>query len=138
MTRCASCSNRPGRTAEVDDSCSQPNEWAPNTLYVFPISNRFERIGTGSFDAVGEAQQRFSLRAVYSIPNSGEEPTGVREREISEIIQAKVDDYILKILTRENGQLWDNLTATVDHDYLRQFDVRGVSIVAEGYRFRSS
>lgn len=126
------------RTVSVDDSCSQPNEWSPNTLYVFPVAHRYVRIGTGGVGVIGEVREDFTIRAVYAHSNPQEEPTGVRDREVTAALEARFEDYVLKILTNEAGQLWDNLTPTVDHDFLRQFEVRGVSIVAEGYRIRSS
>lgn len=122
----------------VDDSGSQPNEWAPETLYVYPTAEQWVRVGTGSVDSIGEIEQRFSIRIVYTAPNYTEEPTGKRSREVTLALEAKVEQYLSAILTRDGLPPWDNLTTVVDHDFLRQFAVRGISIVASGYRLRSS
>lgn len=128
----------PGRILDVDDSAAQPNEWKPNTLYGFPVADRFEQAGTGAIDRAGEIIERFEIRLVLTAPNPGEEPSGGRDRDVSLKLDSKADEYLTAIVTHETGQAWDNLTATVDHDWLRQFEIRGVSLVCSGYRFRSS
>lgn len=128
----------PGSTVAIDDSCALPAEIKPNTLYAFPVSNRIESIGTGEVGGTHELREDFSIRAVFAVPNPGEEAGQVRERDVSVLLDAKGEQYLAAIMAHAQTPPWDNLTASVDHDFLRQFEIRGVSIVATGYRLRSS
>ena len=128
------------RTVEVDDSFAAPNDFAENTLYAFPTTHSFERVGTGAADGLGwgEVQERFAIRIVYATKNTAEEPQGTRERDVTVTLEAKAEEYVDKILRSQTGDQWDNLAVIVDHDFLRQFAIRGVSLVVSGYKFRSS
>lgn len=121
-----------------DDSCAQPAAIEPNKLYAWPLSHSISSVGTGEIGGLHELREDFSIRAVFAIPNPGEEAEQKRDRDVSILLDEKAASYVGAILAHAQVPPWDNLTPTVDHDFLRQFEIRGVSIVATGYRLISS
>lgn len=119
-------------TAKIDRSAAQPLDYEANTLYAWIESGQHVSVGTG------EVEERFTIRTVYVADNAGETSAKKRLREVSEALDAKAVRYLDRIRDREQAGPWGNLSGTVDHDFIRQLEVRGVSVVVAGWRLLGS
>lgn len=124
-----------GSGVEHDDSGSQPNDYVENTLYAWPNSHRLSLAGTGDVDGGGEWRESFVIRAVYTVPNVGEESSGKRDREVTLALDQKAASWQKKLARAESlPGVWDSIEFTIDHDFVRQLSLRGISVLLTGYR----
>lgn len=127
-----------GGEVTADDTCAQPYEYVADTLYAWVTAHSWISVGTGEANGPSEIEERFAIRVVLALSNSGEEAKLARDRDVSKALDDKAASYLSLIATHAQTPPWDSLSATVDHDFLRQFEVRGIALVVTGWRLRSS
>ena len=120
-----------------DGKAAAPYSYQPNTVYGWVDAHSQAIVGTGEEGGWGEIEERFSVRIVFVADNAGEEAAHERDRSVSEALDKKADEYLKALTRNQAGVPWDTLTAVVaDHDFVRQLELRGISILASGYRLR--
>lgn len=117
----------------VDDTCSEPMDYAPNTLYAWPETEQLTEEGDGSEDA-----SAFAVTLALTFATT-EAATQKPERAVSVAIDDATDaitDWVRTHRTQDavGGPLWEDLQATVQYGGLRGFRGRGVRVRLSGHR----
>jgi hypothetical protein len=127
---------------KLDDTGAMPFEFEAETLYVVAqtdqrtLAETIRETSDGSTEGV--EQQNFSIVALYVVSGEGENSQGRRSRNVTLALDQKADDYCRLVRShRTNGDLWHHLQAAVDHDFVRQLQIRGIAVRLTGYRFVS-
>ena len=112
-----------------DDSLARPVEYAPDTLYAWPLTEAFDPDGDGSLDL-----DRFTFRMAWGVPADGEVAALERDRDTSLAIKAFLDATVAWIASHRTGSAYENLQITaVDHQALITHSIRGVLVDVTGY-----
>lgn len=113
-----------------DDAGAEPSPYVADTLYGWPVVDRFVAIDTGATD-----EGRFALRLAICVA-ALEGPGLPRERAVSEALDAAVDDVRSWVAAnRASAGLWEWLQVdAANHDDIRGEGYRGVRFDLSGYR----
>lgn len=113
-----------------DDTGADPSPYAADTLYGWPVVDRFVPTGTGGMD-----EGRFLMRLAITVA-AAEGPGLVRERSASEALDAAVDGVRSWVAAhRSSSGLWESLQVdAANHDDIRGEGYRGVRLDLSGYR----
>lgn len=125
----------------LDDTCAEPFFYEHNTLYVWASQGDDHRqSGDGMQD-----EERFMIRAAYALSDDGERASKLRQRAISQALDAKAHVYVERIRSYRTypdtdpppNRLWGDISAVVDHNSIRTVGtnaVRGFTITIRGWR----
>ena len=102
----------------------------PDTLFLFEWGPDIR----GLAGASPQDLERFALQAVYVADAKDEEPQERRRRDVTETLDAKREFYAARIRQRRSAASWSHLECTIDGDYVRAFEVRGVALRISGWR----
>lgn len=121
-----------GMTA--DDTCSEPIDYAPNTLYAWPEVEQLIPEGTGPAD-----DSNFTVMLALSFATT-EATTQHPQRTVSVSIDDATDAitaWVRANRTKDDGNgkvLWEGLQAAIQYGGLRGFRGRGVRVRLNGRR----
>jgi len=122
-----------------DTTAERPFDWAPNTLYVYPV---LDIHADGDMGDPPSIRENFTVDAIYVADGQGEEATRTRSRDVSLELDAKAHAYadiLAAARFRGPGRPWEDARVTsVDWDRLRQIDVRGVAVRITGWRYKEA
>jgi len=122
----------------VDLNSTEPTVWRPNTLYLWVESDTHNLAGVGN---PPEEREDFTITAIYVLDAGDEEAKQRRTRSVSEGLDQKAHEYAAAIAANRSKYAaggpapWQHLQSVLDNDLLRAFNVRGIGLRIEGYRY---
>lgn len=117
----------------VDLNGSRPFEFEANHLYLWPMADVHELVESGNPPV---EQERFELQVLFVADSADEEAKQIRRRAVTAALEDKAHGYLA--LVRQNRSKhpdWQHMTGRLDHDTIRNFNVRGAAVRLAGYRY---
>ena len=123
----------------VDLNLARPYEPAAGTLYGWFTTEQHLLAGVGN---PPEERELFTFQVLYSVDRLGEEGRATHRRDVSDAIDARAHAYAAALAANRSTYAADGSPTPWSHvqttSILRDtatFDVRGFSLVANGYRY---
>lgn len=121
----------------VNADAAPPLQHKSRTLYVWPIDDTIT--GQGGSELV---RSDFRLRVEWCEAPAGEEPTGTRSRDVSDLLGGMAYAAVRAITAARNGAplddepSWGHLKVDrITHDSVRLLQFRGWAMDVSGWRF---
>lgn len=116
-----------------DDARAEPIVLAADMLYLWPESEVFGAEDTGQTD-----REIFSISLIWATDSTYEQGTEQRDRDVTERIIAKADEFASLVRGNRAGATFEWLQVDdIDYESVSTHEVRGFRMGLSGYIYRA-